>query len=121
MLCPVSTSAVARRSAPIADQGVVRTWTAESQVKLKQLRLLVLKTAWLMDTVGDKGAHTEIRAIKITTPETVQWILDKAIQVHGARGLSGRSGFAAHSSHAREIAERPGTGSSDLDLPASRV
>jgi acyl-CoA dehydrogenase len=73
---------------PIADQGAVRTWIAESRVKLEQLRLLVLKTAWLMDTVGNKGAHTEIQAIKIATPETVQWILDKAIQVHGAGGLS---------------------------------
>ncbi|WP_342799962.1 acyl-CoA dehydrogenase family protein [Nocardia sp. No.11] len=41
-----------------------------------------------MDTVGNKGAHTEIQAIKIATPSTVQWILDKAIQVHGAGGLS---------------------------------
>jgi acyl-CoA dehydrogenase len=48
----------------------------------------VLKTAWLMDTVGNKGAHTEIQAIKIATPATVQWILDKAIQTHGAGGLS---------------------------------
>jgi len=73
---------------PLSEQGVVRTWIAESRVKLEQLRLLVLKTAWLMDTVGNKGAHTEIQAIKIATPETVQWILDKAIQVHGAGGLS---------------------------------
>jgi acyl-CoA dehydrogenase len=57
-------------------------------VRLEQLRLLVLKTAWLMDTVGNKGAHAEIQAIKIATPTTVQWILDKAIQVHGAGGLS---------------------------------
>ncbi|MBY9074674.1 acyl-CoA dehydrogenase family protein [Nocardioides sp. WL0053] len=73
---------------PIADQGVVRDWIAESRVRLEQLRLLVLKTAWLMDTVGNKGAHTEIQAIKIATPKTVEWILDKAIQVHGAGGLS---------------------------------
>jgi acyl-CoA dehydrogenase len=73
---------------PIAEQGVVRDWIAESRVRLEQLRLLVLKTAWLMDTVGNKGAHTEIQAIKIATPQTVQWILDKAIQVHGAGGLS---------------------------------
>jgi acyl-CoA dehydrogenase len=73
---------------PIAEQGVVRDWIAESRVRLEQLRLLVLKTAWLMDTVGNKGAHTEIQAIKIATPSTVQWILDKAIQVHGAGGLS---------------------------------
>jgi acyl-CoA dehydrogenase len=73
---------------PLADQGVVRDWIAESRVRIEQLRLLVLKTAWLMDTVGNKGAHTEIQAIKIATPRTVQWILDKAIQVHGAGGLS---------------------------------
>jgi acyl-CoA dehydrogenase len=73
---------------PIAEQGVVRDWIAESRVRLEQLRLLVLKTAWLMDTVGNKGAHAEIQAIKIATPRTVEWILDKAIQVHGAGGLS---------------------------------
>ncbi|WP_203338063.1 acyl-CoA dehydrogenase family protein [Nocardioides limicola] len=73
---------------PLADQGVIRDWIAESRVRIEQLRLLVLKTAWLMDTVGNKGAHTEIQAIKIATPATVQWILDKAIQAHGAGGLS---------------------------------
>jgi acyl-CoA dehydrogenase len=73
---------------PIAEQGVVRDWIAESRVRVEQLRLLVLKTAWLMDTVGNKGAHAEIQAIKIATPKTVEWILDKAIQVHGAGGLS---------------------------------
>ncbi|WP_116198619.1 acyl-CoA dehydrogenase family protein [Amycolatopsis circi] len=73
---------------PLAEQGVIRDWIAESRVRLEQLRLLVLKTAWLMDTVGNRGAHTEIQAIKIATPATVQWILDKAIQLHGAGGLS---------------------------------
>lgn len=72
----------------LAEQGVVRTWIAESRVKVEQLRLLVLKTAWLMDTVGNKGAHTEIQAIKIAAPSTVQWILDTAIQIHGGGGLS---------------------------------
>ncbi|MGN6243063.1 MAG: acyl-CoA dehydrogenase family protein [Motilibacteraceae bacterium] len=73
---------------PLAEQGVIRDWIAEARVRVEQLRLLVLKTAWLMDTVGNKGAHTEIQAIKIATPATVEWILDKAIQVHGAGGLS---------------------------------
>jgi acyl-CoA dehydrogenase len=73
---------------PLADKGEIRAWIAESRVRIEQLRLLVLKTAWLMDEVGNKGAHTEIQAIKIATPETVQWILDRAIQVHGASGLS---------------------------------
>jgi acyl-CoA dehydrogenase len=73
---------------PISDQGVVRDWIAEARVKVEQLRLLTLKAAWLMDTAGNKAAHTEIQAIKIATPQTVEWILDKAIQVHGAGGLS---------------------------------
>ncbi|MCA0155618.1 acyl-CoA dehydrogenase family protein [Tsukamurella sp. M9C] len=73
---------------PLSEQGVIRDWIAESRVRIEQLRLLVLKTAWLMDTVGNRGAHTEIQAIKIATPQTVQWILDKAIQAHGAGGLS---------------------------------
>ncbi|KXP09654.1 acyl-CoA dehydrogenase [Tsukamurella pulmonis] len=73
---------------PLSEQGVIRDWIAESRVRIEQLRLLVLKTAWLMDTVGNRGAHTEIQAIKIATPQTVQWILDKAIQSHGAGGLS---------------------------------
>jgi acyl-CoA dehydrogenase len=73
---------------PIAQQGVVQDWIAESRVKIELQRLLVLKTAWLMDTVGNHGAHTEIQAIKISTPVTVEWILDKAIQAHGAGGVS---------------------------------
>jgi acyl-CoA dehydrogenase len=73
---------------PLAEQGVVGEWIAEARVRVEQVRLLVLKTAWLMDTVGNKGAHAEIQAIKIATPSTVEWILDKAIQLHGAAGLS---------------------------------
>jgi acyl-CoA dehydrogenase len=73
---------------PLSSQGVIRDWIAESRVRVEQLRLLTLKAAWLMDTVGNRGAHTEIQAIKIATPVTVQWILDKAIQTHGAGGLS---------------------------------
>jgi acyl-CoA dehydrogenase len=72
---------------PLADQGVVQDWIAESRVRIEQARLLVLKAAWLMDTVGNKGAHTEIQAIKIVTPRTVEWILDKAIQTYGAAGV----------------------------------
>ncbi|MBP2336353.1 acyl-CoA dehydrogenase [Saccharothrix coeruleofusca] len=73
---------------PVARQGVVQEWIAESRVRIEQARLLVLKTAWLMDTVGNKGAHTEIQAIKIATPLMAEWVLDKAIQAHGAGGVS---------------------------------
>ncbi|MEN8653053.1 acyl-CoA dehydrogenase family protein [Streptomyces sp. 21So2-11] len=73
---------------PIAQQGVVQNWIADSRVAVEQLRLLVLKTAWLMDTVGNRGAHTEIQAIKIATPRAVVDIIDKAVQLHGAGGVS---------------------------------
>jgi acyl-CoA dehydrogenase len=73
---------------PLAQQGVVQNWIADARVAVEQLRLLVLKTAWMMDTVGNKGAHTEIQAIKIATPRTVVDIIDKAVQLHGAGGVS---------------------------------
>ena len=74
----------------LAEQGVMREWVAESRIQLEALRLLVLKTAWLMDTVGNRAAMTEIQAIKIAVPRAVQQILDRAIQVFGAAGSVGR-------------------------------
>ncbi|NMH96594.1 acyl-CoA dehydrogenase family protein [Pseudonocardia acidicola] len=73
---------------PLADQGIIRHWIAESRVRIEQLRLLTLKAAWMMDTAGAKAARTEISAIKVAAPGTVQWIIDKAIQVHGGAGVS---------------------------------
>jgi acyl-CoA dehydrogenase len=73
---------------PLADQGVIQDWIAESRVRIESARLLVLKTAWLMDTVGNKGAHTEIQAIKVATPAMAEWVIDRAIQAHGAAGVS---------------------------------
>jgi acyl-CoA dehydrogenase len=88
---------------PLADQGVIGEWIAESRVRIEQARLLVLKTAWLMDTVGNKGAHTEIQAIKIATPPMTEWVLDKAIQAHGAGGVSQDFPLASLWSHARTL------------------
>ena len=68
-----------------------RAWCASrianARVAIEQARLLVLKTAWLMDTVGNKGAHTEIQAIKIAVPLMAQQVVDDAIQVHGGAGV----------------------------------
>jgi len=89
--------------APLAEQGVIHEWIAESRVRIEQARLLVLKTAWLMDTVGNKGAHTEIQAIKIATPLMTEWVLDKAIQAHGAGGVSQDFPLAGLWSHARTL------------------
>jgi len=80
---------------PLADQGVVREWLAEARIELEAVRLLVLKTAWLMDTVGNKQARTEIQAIKVAVPRTVQRILDRSIQLFGGAGVSGDTPLAA--------------------------
>jgi acyl-CoA dehydrogenase len=88
---------------PLAEQGVIRDWIAESRVRIEQARLLVLKTAWLMDTVGNKGAHTEIQAIKIATPAMAEWVIDKAIQGYGAAGVSQDTPLAALWTQARTL------------------
>jgi acyl-CoA dehydrogenase len=80
---------------PLAEQGVIQEWIAESRVRIEQGRLLVLKTAWLMDTVGNRGAHSEIQAIKIAIPLMAEWVIDKAIQAHGAAGVSQDTPLAA--------------------------
>ena len=87
----------------LAEQGVVQDWIAESRVRIEQARLLVLKTAWLMDTVGNKGAHTEIQAIKIAVPRMTEWVIDKAIQVHGGGGISQEFPVAAAWAAARSL------------------
>jgi len=87
MMCERAESRVAF-GRPLADQGVVREWIAQSRIEVEQLRLLTLKAAWLMDTVGVRGAHTEIQAIKVAAPATVQGILDRAIQLYGGAGVS---------------------------------
>jgi acyl-CoA dehydrogenase len=73
---------------PLAEQGVVQDWIAEARVRIEQLRLLVLRTAWLIDQHGNRAAHRDIQAIKIAAPAAVEWIVDKAIQTHGGGGLS---------------------------------
>lgn len=75
------------REAP-GREGVIQDWIAECRVRIEQAWLLVLKTAWLMDTVGNKGARTEIQAIKIVTPTMAEWVIDKAIQAHGGGGAA---------------------------------
>jgi acyl-CoA dehydrogenase len=73
---------------PIAKHGVVQEWIAESRLAIEQARLLVLKAAWLIDTVGAKQARTEIAAIKVAAPRAASYVVDRAIQAHGAAGVS---------------------------------
>jgi acyl-CoA dehydrogenase len=78
----------------IAKQGVVREWIAESRLAINQARLLVLNAAWLIDTVGAKQARTEIAAIKVAAPRAASYVVDRAIQAHGAAGVSGDTPLA---------------------------
>lgn len=67
---------------------MIRTWIAESRMAIEQARLLVLKTAWLVDEVGAKDAATEIAAIKVVAPRVARFVLDRAIQAHGGGGVT---------------------------------
>ncbi len=93
----------------LAERGVVRRDIAESRITIEQLRLLVHKTAWLLDTVGYKGARIEVAAIKATVPRAAAEIIDRAIQVHGGLGLSGDLPLAQlyATSRALRIADGP--------------
>ncbi|MFL6467794.1 MAG: acyl-CoA dehydrogenase family protein [Pyrinomonadaceae bacterium] len=72
----------------IAEQGVIRQWIAEARCAIEQARLLVLKTAWLMDTNGNKAARKEIAMIKAVVPQMALKIIDRAMQVYGGAGVS---------------------------------
>jgi acyl-CoA dehydrogenase len=88
---------------PLVRQGVVREWAADARVEIEALRLLVLKTAWLMDTAGNRAAMKEIQAIKVAVPRAVQRILDHAIQLFGAAGLTGDHPIAEMFAAARSL------------------
>src|SRR6266702_3104466 len=94
---------------PLAEQGVVQEWIAESRIRIEQARLLVLKTAWLMDTVGNRGAHSEIQAIKVAVPAVLEWVVDKAIQAHGGAGVSQDFPLASLYTQARTMRILDGT------------
>jgi acyl-CoA dehydrogenase len=73
---------------PIAERSNIQDWIAESRIEIDMARLLTMKAAWLMDTVGNKGARTEIAAIKVVAPTVALKVIDRAIQVHGGGGVS---------------------------------
>jgi acyl-CoA dehydrogenase len=87
LMCARATTRVAFGQ-PLATQGVVQQWVAESRIAIEQARLLVLKAAWLVDRHGAKGARTEIAAIKVVAPRVALDVLDRAIQTFGAAGVS---------------------------------
>jgi acyl-CoA dehydrogenase len=88
---------------PLAEQGTIRADIAESRMDIEQARLLTLKAAHLMDTVGNKGARAEIAMIKVIVPRAALRVIDRAIQAYGAAGVSDDFGLAAAWAHARSI------------------
>ncbi len=88
---------------PVATRSNILDWVAEARIQLEMVRLLTLKTAWLMDTVGNKHARTEIAAIKVAAPEAALKIIDRAIQVHGGGGVSQDFPLAAMYAHVRTL------------------
>jgi acyl-CoA dehydrogenase len=88
---------------PLAEQGVIREWFAEARVDIEANRLLVLKTAWLMDTVGNRAAHSEIQAIKIAVPRMLERIIDRMMQLFGAAGVSSDFPLAEFAAGARAL------------------
>ena len=88
---------------PLAEQGAIRAQIAESRVEIDQARLLTLRAAYLMDTVGNKGARSEIAQIKVVAPRMALRVLDRAIQAHGGAGMCDDFPLARAWVHARTL------------------
>ncbi|MBO0853162.1 MAG: acyl-CoA dehydrogenase family protein [Nocardia sp.] len=88
---------------PISVNANIQDWIAEARIKIEMVRLLTLKTAHLMDTVGNKEARTEIAAIKVAAPEIALEVVDRAVQVHGAAGVTDDFPLAMAWAHLRTL------------------
>jgi acyl-CoA dehydrogenase len=88
---------------PVAQRANIQDWIAEARIEIDMARLLTLKAAWLMDTVGNKHARTEISAIKVAAPNVALKVLDRAIQVYGGAGVSDDFPLASMYAHIRTL------------------
>ena len=88
---------------PVSERANVQDWIAESRIEIDMARLLTLRAAWLMDTVGNKAARMEISAIKVAAPNVALKVIDRAIQVHGGGGVSDDFPLASMYAHLRTL------------------
>ena len=88
---------------PLSERANIQDWIAEARIEIEMVRLLTLKAAWLMDTAGNKGAKTEIAAIKVAAPNVALKIIDRAIQVHGGAGVTDDFPLAMAYAHMRTL------------------
>jgi len=88
---------------PLAEQGVIQDWIAQSELEIEQARLLTLKAAWMIDTLGKKAAQKEIAMIKIAAPEVFTNVVNRAMQVFGGAGVSDDFPLASMWAHARTL------------------
>ena len=102
MMCQRATQRIAFGK-PLAEQGMVQDWIAQSQIEIEQARLLTLKTAWMIDKLGKKAAMNEIAMIKIAVPEVHTNVVNRAIQLFGAAGLSDDFPLASMWVHGRTM------------------
>jgi acyl-CoA dehydrogenase len=102
LMCARAASRVTFGS-PVAERANVQDWIAESRIEIEMARLLTMKAAWLMDTVGNKHARTEISAIKVAAPNVALRVVDRAIQVHGGAGVCDDFPLAMMYAHLRTL------------------
>jgi len=102
LMCQRATSRVAFGK-PLAEQGVIQDWIAQSELEIEQARLLTLKAAWMIDTLGKKAAQKEIAMIKIVAPAMLTNVVDRAIQVFGGAGVSDDFPLASMWAHGRTL------------------
>ncbi|HLI87154.1 MAG TPA: acyl-CoA dehydrogenase family protein [Ktedonobacteraceae bacterium] len=88
---------------PLAEQGIIQDWIAQSQLEIEQARLLTLKTAWMIDNLGKKAARNEIAMIKIVAPTVHTNVVNRAIQAFGAAGISDDFPLASMWAHGRTL------------------
>jgi alkylation response protein AidB-like acyl-CoA dehydrogenase len=102
MMCKRAQSRVAFGK-PLATQGSIRNDVAKSRMEIEQARLLALRAAYMLDTIGNKAARAEIAMIKVVAPNMCLRILDRAIQAHGGAGVSQDTFLAEAWAHVRTL------------------